>query len=201
MRGSLIAFEGIDGCGKTTQIGLLEASLAPHRRLLRLREPGGTEVGERIRALLADARHAEMTPRTELLLFMAARAQLVQEKIEPALRGGFVVLLDRYFYSTAAYQGGAGGLGVKAVLDMARSLRFPKPDLVLLLDLDPAEAAKRMDRAKDRVEEKGADYQWKVRSTFLKMARDDKRRFRVLDASRPVDEVHRDIVKAVGRAL
>jgi len=109
MRGSLIAFEGIDGCGKTTQIGLLEASLAPHRRLLRLREPGGTEVGERIRALLADGRHAEMTARTELLLFMAARAQLVAEKIEPGLRGGFVVLLDRYYYSTAAYQGGAVG--------------------------------------------------------------------------------------------
>jgi len=201
MRGSLIAFEGIDGCGKTTQIGLLEASLAPHRRLIRLREPGGTEVGERIRALLADGRHAEMTAKTELLLFMAARAQLVAEKIEPGIRGGFVVLLDRYYYSTAAYQGGAGGLGVKTVLELAQSLRFPKPDLVLLLDLDPAEAEKRMNRPKDRVEEKGSDYQWKVRSTFLKMARDDKRRIRVVDASRPADEVHRDIVKAVGRAL
>jgi len=106
-----------------------------------------------------------------------------------------------YLFCTAAYQGGAGGRGVKTVLQLAQSLRFPKPDLVLLLDLDPAEAEKRMNRPKDRVEEKGTDYQWKVRSTFLKMARDDKRRFRVVDASRPADEVHRDIVKAVGRAL
>jgi len=201
MRGSLIAFEGIDGCGKTTQIGLLEASLSPHRRILRLREPGGTEVGEKIRTLLADGRHAEMTAKTELLLFMAARAQLVQEKIEPAIRGGFIVLLDRYYYSTAAYQGGAGGLGVKGVLEMAQTLRFPRPDLVILLDLDPGEAEKRMNRPKDRVEEKGTDYQWKVRSTFLKLARDDKRRFRVVDAARVPDEVHRDIVKVVGRAL
>lgn len=201
MRGSLIVLEGIDGCGKTTQIERLEAALSPHRKVARLREPGGTIVGEKIRELLANPDHAAMTPRAELLLFMAARAQLADEKIGPALRGGLIVLLDRYYHSTAAYQGGASGLGVSKVLDLVETLRFPKPDLVILLDLDPAEAAKRMDRAKDRIEAKGADYQWKVRSTFLKMARDDRKRFRVIDASKTPDEVHQAILKVVKRVL
>lgn len=201
MRGSLIVLEGIDGCGKTTQIERLEAALVKFRKVERLREPGGTVVGEKIRALLADPSHAEMTPRTELLLFMAARAQLADEKIGPALRGGLVVLLDRYYHSTAAYQGGASGLGVSKVLDLVETLRFPKPDLVVLLDLDPAEAAKRTGGAKDRIESKGPDYQWKVRSTFLKMARDDRKRFRIIDASKSPEEVHEAIIKVVKRVL
>jgi len=201
MQGSLIVLEGIDGCGKTTQIERLEAALAKFRKVERLREPGGTVVGEKIRELLANPDHAEMTPRTELLLFMAARAQLAVEKIGPALRGGLVVLLDRYYHSTAAYQGGASGLGVSKVLDLVETLRFPKPDLVVLLDLDPAEAAKRTNRPKDRIEEKGADYQWKVRSTFLKMARDDRKRFRIIDAAKSPDEVHEAIIRVVKRVL
>ncbi|HEY3225372.1 MAG TPA: dTMP kinase [Planctomycetota bacterium] len=201
MRGSLVVLEGIDGCGKTTQAGLLEAALSAHRKVVRLREPGGTVVGERIRELLADPSYGEMTPRTELLLFMAARAQLAVEKIEPALRGGFVVLLDRYYHSTAAYQGGASGLGVSKVLDLVETLKFPKPDLVVLLDLDPAEAAKRSNRAPDRIEAKGADYQWRVRSTFLKMARDDRKRFRIVDASPSPEKVHEAILKVVRRVL
>lgn len=201
MRGSLIVLEGIDGCGKTTQAERLEAALSTYRKVERMREPGGTVIGEKIRTLLADPSHAEMTPRTELLLFMAARAQLADEKIGPGLRGGLVVLLDRYYHSTAAYQGGASGLGVSKVLDLVDTLRFPKPDLVVLLDLDPAEAAKRIDRPKDRVESKGADYQWRVRSTFLKMARDDRKRFRIIDASRTPDEVHKAIYTVVKRVL
>jgi dTMP kinase len=201
MQGTLIVFEGIDGSGKSTQIARLEAALAKFRQVDRLREPGGTVVGEKIRELLANPDHTEMTARAELLLFMAARAQLAEEKIGPALRGGRVVLLDRYYHSTAAYQGGASGLGVGKVLDLVETLRFPKPDLVILLDLDPAEAAKRTDRAKDRIESKGQDYQWKVRSTFLKMARDDRKRFRVIDATRTPDEVHDAVLKVVKRVL
>jgi len=90
---------------------------------------------------------------------------------------------------------------VSKVLDLVETLRFPRPDLVVLLDLDPAEAAKRTNRPKDRIEEKGADYQWKVRSTFLKMARDDRKRFRIIDASKTPDEVHEAIVKVVKRVL
>jgi len=201
MQGSLIVLEGIDGCGKTTQVAKLEEALGKFRQVVRLREPGGTVVGEKIRELLAAPEHSEMSLRTELLLFMAARAQLAEEKIGPALRGGMVVLLDRYFHSTAAYQGGASGLGVKKVLELVETLRFPKPDLVVLLDIDPGEAAKRMNRPADRIEAKGADYQWKVRSTFLKMARDDRKRFRIIDASRTPEEIHEAILKVVKRVL
>jgi dTMP kinase len=201
MQGTLIVLEGIDGCGKTTQAGRLAEALSKYRKVERLREPGGTVVGEKIRELLANPDHAEMTARAELLLFMAARAQLAEEKIGPALRGGLIVLLDRYYHSTAAYQGGASGLGVSKVLDLVDTLRFPKPDLVVLLDLDPTEAAKRMDRSKDRIEARGADFQWKVRSTFLKMARDDRKRFRVIDASKTPDEVHDAILRVVKRVL
>ncbi len=201
MRGRLIVFEGIDGCGKSTQIARLEKDLRRTRRVLRLREPGGTPIGERIRELLADVRHAEMDARTELLLFMASRAQLVEERIRPALAKGAIVLLDRYYHSTAAYQGAAGEIGVRFVLDFAeRTMKFPRPDLVLLLDLDPAEAARRTNRARDRVEAKGLAYQRRVRAGFLRMARAD-RRFRVVDASAPVDEVQRAVTAGVRRAL
>ncbi len=210
MRGRFIVFEGIDGCGKTTQLGLLEGALAATpstslgagRRLLRLREPGSTPIGERVREVLLDARHAEMAPLTEFLLYMAARAQLVDQRIRPALKRGEVVLLDRYYYSTAAYQGAAGKLGVRYVLDFAeRTMRFPKADLVVIVDVDPVEAARRSRREKDRVERKGLAYQKKVRAAFLGMARRDPKRFRVIDASGTIGDVHREIVRIVGRVL
>src|SRR5262245_4526799 len=139
MRGRFIVIEGIDGSGKSTLAGRLAEHVASRRRrLIRLREPGGTRIGEQARALLLDARNGEMTPLTEFFLYMACRAQLVEQIVRPALRKGTVVLCDRYYYSTAAYQGAAGGLGIPAVLDVAeRIARFERPDLVLLLDLPP----------------------------------------------------------------
>jgi dTMP kinase len=202
MKGRFIVFEGGDGCGKTTQLGLLEGALTKRHRVLRLREPGSTPIGERVREVLLDARHAEMAPATEFLLYMAARAQLVEERIRPALKRGDVVLLDRYYYSTAAYQGAAGKLGVSYVLDFAeKTMKFPKPDLVVVLDVTAVEAARRSKREKDRVESKGAAYQARVRTSFLAMARRDRKRFRVVDASGTIDDVHRDIVKVVDRVL
>ena len=203
MRGRFIVVEGIDGSGKST----LAARLAEHvaarkRRMIRLREPGGTRLGEAVRALLLDAKNAEMTPLTEFFLYMACRAQLVDQIVRPALRRGSVVLCDRYYYSTAAYQGAAGGLGVSAVLDVAeRIARFERPDLVLLLDLPPRTARARDGDRKDRVESKGEAYQRRVRRGFLDMARRDRRRFRVIDASRPADRVFEEARKAVDRAL
>lgn len=195
MRGRLIVFEGIDGCGKTTQIARL------HRRLpgaLRLREPGGTAIGEKIRTLLADRKHDGMSARTELLLFMAARAQLVEERVAPALARGRTVLLDRYYPSTAAYQGAAGEIGTRFVMDLAeRVLKFPRPDRVLLFDVDEREAHRRRDRKADRVEAKGLAYQRRVRRGYLTLARADRRRWRLIDASRPVDEVHQAVLRAL----
>lgn len=195
MAGRLIVFEGIDGCGKTTQIARL------HRRMpkaLRLREPGGTAIGEKVRDLLADRKHDGMSAWTELLLFMAARAQLVEERLRPALERGRTVLLDRYYPSTAAYQGAAGRIGSRFVMDLAeRTLAFPKPDRVLLFDVDEREAFRRRHRKADRMEAKGLAYQRRVRSGYLTLARGDRRRWRVIDASQPVDAVHEAVLRAL----
>ena len=202
MRGRFIVVEGIDGSGKSTLAARLAAHLeARGRRVLRTREPGGTPLGEKIRGLLLDPAHAEMVPWTELFLYMASRAQLLEEVVRPALEGGAVVLCDRYYYSTAAYQGAAGRVGLPVVLDLAqRVAKFRRPDLVLLLDVPPRVARRRDGDRRDRVEAKGAGYQERVRRGFLRMARAD-RRFRVLDATLPADDVFSLARKAVDRAV
>jgi dTMP kinase len=203
MRGRFIAIEGIDGSGKSTVAARLAEALGRSgRRVLRTREPGGTAIGEKVRGLLLDRALGAMVPWTEFFLYMAARAQLVDEVVRPALARGSVVLCDRYYYSTAAYQGAAGDIGIDTVLRVAeRIARFVKPDLVLLLDLPPAKARARAGDRADRVESKGLAYQERVRRGFLRMARADRRRFRVLDAARPAEDVLRAARKAVDDAL
>ncbi len=203
MRGRFIVFEGIDGCGKTTQVEQLVTALEKQgRSVLRLREPGGTPLGDAVRGLLLERRGFAMSAWTEVFLFMASRAQLVAEKLLPALEEGRTIVLDRYYYSTAAYQGAAGKVGVPLVIDLAESVaNFPKADLVLLLDIDPQVALRRLGGARDRVEDKGTAYQKKVRAAFLKIAAADKKRFRVIDASQPREKVHAQILAEVKRAI
>lgn len=201
MRGRLIVVEGIDGSGKSTLVRRLHRRLASgRRRAILAREPGGTAVSEQVRRLLLDARHSGMTPMTELFLYMAARAQLVDEVVRPALSRGAVVLLDRYYHSTAAYQGAAGSVGLRTVIDLAeRTARFPRPDLVLLLDLPSAVARGRGRGKRDRVERKGVAYQDRVRRGFRSIARRDPRRVRVLDATKPPGEVFEDALREIRR--
>jgi dTMP kinase len=203
MRGRFIVVEGIDGSGKSTVAARVADELARRgRQVLRTREPGGTLLGEKIRALLLDAKNSEMVPFTELFLYMASRAQLVDEVIRPSLRKGVDVVCDRYYYSTAAYQGAAGRVGIPVVLAVAEKIaKFERPDLVTLLDLDPAVARRREGIRDDRVESKGLDYQKRVRAGFLRLARRDRRRVRVIDADRPADDVFEDVRKAVDRVL
>ena len=203
MRGRFIVVEGVDGSGKSTMAARLAADLARRgRKVLRTREPGGTPLGEKIRALLLDAKNSEMVPFTELFLYMASRAQLVDEVIRPALRRGSDVVCDRYYYSTAAYQGAAGRVGIGTVIDVAEKIaKFERPDLVALLDLDPSVARRREGNRSDRVESKGLAYQKRVRAGFLQLARRNPRRIRVIDASRPAEEVFEDLRKAVDRVL
>jgi dTMP kinase len=203
MAGRFFVLEGIDGSGKSSLAARLGTALRGRGRdVVHAREPGGTPIGEQIRGVLLDARNRTMVPGAELFLYMACRAQLVDEVIRPALERGAVVLLDRYYYSTAAYQGAAGRVGIRTVLDLAeRVARFPKPDRVLLLDLDPAEARRRDGVRNDRVESKGIEYQRKVRAAFKGLARREARRFVTLDASRGADEVYAEAWKAVQRAL
>jgi dTMP kinase len=203
MRGRFIVVEGIDGSGKSTVAARVADELTRRGRpVLRTREPGGTLLGEKIRSLLLDAKNSEMVPFTELFLYMASRAQLVDEIIRPSLKKGIDVVCDRYYYSTAAYQGAAGKVGIPVVIDVAEKIaKFERPDVVALLDLDPAVARKREGIRDDRVESKGVDYQKKVRSGFLRIAKRDRKRIRVIDADRPADEVFDDVWKAVDRAL
>ncbi len=191
MKGKFIVFEGVDHVGKTTQLDRAEEHLKFMKwPVFRYREPGGTPVGEEIRKILLD-KNLDIKPKAELMLFFAARMQLLETAILPALESGKIVLLDRYYYSTAAYQGPfLNGYGNGWVLNMAEEwLRLREPDLVVYLDGDPEILAKRSNgQTADRIEAKGLDYQRKVREAYLAMA-DYRPIFKTVDAARPIDAV------------
>ena len=206
----------MEGSGKSTHLKRAAAFLRRNgHRVLVLREPGGTRVGEAIREILLDKNHRDMTCETELLLYLAARAQIVREKILPALRKGRVVICDRFEDSTMAYQGYGRGISIKKIRRIilnvgtvrpARHLAggepplHLQPDLTFLLDLDPAEGMKRGGRH-DRVERESLAFHRKVRRGFLALARKNKRRFIVLDAHRPIETVAQKIRKELDRVL
>lgn len=199
----LITLEGIDRAGKTTQATLLAEALGP--RTLLLREPGGTEAGERMRELLKDP-DVELDPRAELLLFAAARAELVARVIWPALEEGADVVCDRFIDSTVAYQGVGRGLGseaVEALNDLA--IAGCSPDLTVLLRIDPAEAAARGQQrlatgvadGADRFESEGLDLQDAVARAYDEIAKRHAERIVVIDAAREADVVHADVMAVV----
>jgi dTMP kinase len=203
--GRLIAFEGVEGSGKSTQLELLRQALEGRggppvsrpREVVVTREPGGTPAGERVRALLLDP-GVELHPRAEALLFAAARAQLVSEVIRPALERGAVVLCDRYLDSSLAYQGGARGLGRGPVEEVNRfATGGLLPDLVVLLDLDPADGLARRARDPDRIEAQDLGFHRRVREAFRELAAADPKRFAVVDAAAPVAEVAARVQAAV----
>jgi len=196
MAGLFVTFEGIDRAGKTTQARLLCEALG--ERAFAVREPGGTAIGERVRALLKDPA-LEIGPNTETLLFAAARAELVARVVRPALAAGRVVVSDRFVDSSLAYQGEARGLGVEAVAAINRfATGGLVPDLTILLELG-AEAAGRRSGEGDRLEDEGLDLQLRVEDAYRRLATDS--RWRRIRADRPPQEVHRDVLDAVEAAL
>jgi dTMP kinase len=199
LRGRFLAFEEPDGSGKSTQIARFQAwAESQGLPLLVVREPGGTPIGERVREILLDPAHEEMNVRCEMLLYMASRAQLVQERVEPALRDGICVLSDRFVGSTLAYQGAAGGLpesDIRAVAQVAIGGRWP--DLDVLLDVDTETAMRRLNPLLDRMESKGSAFHRRVREGYLAEARRDPKRHLVVDASRTPDEVFTDLLKGL----
>ena len=196
--GKFIVLDGPDGCGKTTQAMLLLQWLQEQGvPTVSFRDPGDTAVGEKIRQILLNPEHTTMDTRTELLLYMAARAQLWAEKMAPALGENKCVILDRWLSSTCAYQGYAGGFGVDRVIKIATdSLERPWPDLTIILDVDLETSAKRLSGKPDRMEAKPREYHQKVREGFLRLA-EERQDFIVVDGSGDVETVHAKVVEVV----
>lgn len=203
-RGIFITLEGADGCGKSTQAALLaDALAAAGREVVRLREPGGTPISEKIRAILLDPANAEMSPECELLLYEASRAQLTRQVIEPALARGAVVLCDRYYDSTYAYQAGGRGLD-EALVRQSNALGScgVVPDRTLVLDLDPAVAyARATSGGADRLESEGFAFQERVRAAYLRLADAEPSRVRLVDATGEKDDVAARVLDALGDLL
>src|SRR5919109_582618 len=187
MRGLFVTFEGIDRSGKTTQAGMLVDALGDEA--LGVREPGGTEAGERVREILKD-QSVSLSPEAEALLFAAARSELVADVILPALEEGKVVVSDRFLDSSLAYQGGARGLGIEDIERVNHfAVRGLKPDLTFLLELSPEDAAARAGE-NDRFEDEGAGLQEAVGAAYEALMRSDPDRWRRIDARRSAEEVH-----------
>jgi len=205
MKGMLITFEGVEGCGKTTQIDRLRQHLeSSGREVVITREPGGTPIAEAIRNLLLDPVHREMSPVTELLLYAAARAQHVDERIRPAIEAGKIVLSDRFADSTTAYQGAGRGLDPKMIAALHRiATRGVWPPLTIVIDVPSEEGLRRAMRvrASDRIEQETLAFHERVREAFLRLAEREPGRVRVVNGLRPVDKVAADIRALVDALL
>ena len=197
-QGLFITVEGIDGCGKSTQATLIAAALeAAGHDVLRLREPGGVKISEQIRAILLDPANAEMGDVCELLLYEAARAQLVHQVIRPALAAGKTVVCDRFYDSTTAYQAFADGLDRNMVFQAnALAIDGCRPDLTLVFDLPVEVALRRRSgrEAEDRLELKGLEFQERVAAGFRAVAADEPDRVKLIDAGEPIAEVFSSVV-------
>lgn len=197
-----ITFEGIDFCGKSTQVELLKKYLSSNEKKVKIiREPGGTEISEEVRRILLDKKNNNMFMESEIFLFSAARAQLVREKIIPYLSGGNYVISDRFHDSTTAYQGYGRGIPLE-IVHQINNLAIGKavPDLTFFIDVSAEVAEKRKSLKKnielDRIEISESNFFRKVREGYLKIAEKEER-FRVLDGTQSVEAIHNQIVKEI----
>ncbi len=190
----LISFEGIDGAGKTTVARKVHEFLNKKGfKVCLFREPGGTSEGEKIREIILNY---ETDPRTELFLFLASRSSLVKRKVIPCIEKGYIVLLDRFTDSTVAYQGYGRGFDIDFVKKLCEFSSYGiKPDITFLLDISPEEALKRLNRERTRFEE--LEFLKKVREGFLKIAREEKERIVIIDASSSEEEVLKEVLKVL----
>ena len=201
MKGIFITFEGIDGCGKSTQTALCREWLESlGKTVLLVREPGGTRIGEKIRELLLDKANGSMAPMAELFLFEAARAQIVEETIKPALAEGKAVICDRFFDSSFAYQGCARGLGAEMVSRINKDATGGlAPDITFFLDITVDQAIMRREGRggeKDRIESAGDAFQEKVRQGFIRAASEDSR-IVTIDASDSPEVIFKQIQEKI----
>lgn len=216
----LITFEGLDCSGKSTQAkllvehletlersdqGLAPSSVAGVRKVIFLREPGGTELSERIRTLLLDRKNTQMTHITELFLFSAARAQVVSEVITPALERGEIVVCDRFYDSTTAYQGWGRGIDHEGVMKLNTIATLGiRPDVTFYLDIDSAEVERRKTLAGlhvDRMESSGTEFYDRVRRGYLEIARAESDRFFILNGKESIDDLKEKVWDIVSQRL
>jgi dTMP kinase len=197
-----ISFEGIDFCGKSTQVELLKKNLTEkNKRVEIIREPGGTEISEKVREVLLDKKHYHMFMETEIFLFSASRAQLVREKIRPHLKTGVYVISDRFHDSTTAYQGFGRGIDLETVKRINNlAIGDTLPDLTFIIDI-PVEVAEKRKRQKhgpdlDRIEVSDSGFYQRVREGYLKIAEKEKR-FRVIDGTVSTQEIHSKVVDEI----
>jgi len=197
------SIDGGDGTGKSTQAALLcEWLRGLGHDVVACRDPGSTPLGEAVRGLLLDRHDLSIDRRSEMLLYMAARAQLVEEVIRPALAAGRTVVSDRYLLANVVYQGHGGGLDVETLWEVGRvATGGLMPDLTIVLDMPAEAAAARLERRLDRMEQQGDAFHARVREGFLAEAARDPNRMVVVDAARPVAEVQADVQADVQREI
>ena len=203
LRGRFIVFDGPDGSGKSTQFRRFADFVeSAGLEVCEVREPGGTSVGEQIRQVLLDPANTDMDMRCEMLLYMASRAQLVAQRIAPALSAGQLVLADRFISSTLAYQGTAGGIELDAIRRIGQTaLGACWPHLVVVFDVDQRAAATRLNPLLDRMELKGEQYHRTVREGYLQQARAEPDRHLVVDATMDADRVFERLIDSLPAKL
>jgi dTMP kinase len=203
VKGKFITFEGSEGCGKSTQSRMLLEYLQQKGYPAKLvREPGGVVISEKIRNLLLDKAHTAMNRECETLLYMAARAQLVEEVVIPELQAGTILLCDRFLDSTIAYQGYGCGVDLPAIRSIGKfATKKIVPDLTFFLDLDAQEGLRRRGDDRDRIELRALEYHERVRRGYQEIARRDPRRVLMLDGSCSREEIFARVRQAVGKLL
>jgi len=197
-----ITFEGLDFCGKSTQVKLLEDYLtAQNKKILLIREPGGTSISEKVRNILLDRNNAEMFLETELILFSASRAQLVREKIIPYLKNGYFVISDRFHDSSIAYQGFGREIPLDFVIQLQKFvIEDAVPGITFFIDIPIDEVLRRKSKVKavdlDRIEVSESGFYERVRSGYIQLSETEKR-FRRIDGTLSIEEIHQFIVEEI----
>ena len=200
-KGKFISFEGIDACGKSTQVKMLLNHMnVSFNNAILVREPGGSIISEQIRDILLNKNLNEMSDRTEALLMTGSRAQLTYEKISTNLNDGKNVIADRYSDSTLAYQGGGRGLDLEWLIELNSFATYDlSPDVTFLIDLHPLEAIKRKNSENDRIEKAGMDLQVRVRNSYLEIAKRFHERIVILDGHDEINNIHQQILEELSR--
>jgi dTMP kinase len=199
-----ITFEGIDLCGKSTQVKLLYDFLVKNRKkVVLVREPGGTLISEKIRNILLDKENSKMKYITEFLLFSASRHQLTEEIIKPLLKKNYIVICDRYYDSSTAYQGYGGKIDLKIINQINKiASNNLVPDLSFLIDINYEENIRRRKlsgKSHDRIEQKEKNYYKKVISGYRTIAKINRNRFKVIEGSQEIREIHKEIINTISK--